>query len=120
MIANAIQAQFGKARNWPLGAALSVTTMVIVDADGRRHGADHPRRCRGWPDDGVRSASCRGWLPAYAFLYIAFLYLPVLLPADLLGQHRGDAAISALRLHLAMVRATCRGRRRCSTPPRTA
>lgn len=30
MIANAIQAQFGKAANWPLGAALSVTTMVIV------------------------------------------------------------------------------------------
>lgn len=30
MISNAIQAQFGKAANWPLGAALSVTTMVIV------------------------------------------------------------------------------------------
>jgi spermidine/putrescine transport system permease protein len=30
MIANAIQAQFGKASNWPLGAALSVTTMAIV------------------------------------------------------------------------------------------
>jgi spermidine/putrescine transport system permease protein len=32
MIANAIQVQFGKAANWPLGAALSVTTMVIVTA----------------------------------------------------------------------------------------
>ncbi len=32
MIANAIQAQFGKAANWPLGAALAVTTMVIVTA----------------------------------------------------------------------------------------
>ncbi|GLS34136.1 spermidine/putrescine transport system permease protein [Mesorhizobium albiziae] len=32
MIANAIQAQFGKAANWPLGAALSVTTMAIVTA----------------------------------------------------------------------------------------
>jgi spermidine/putrescine transport system permease protein len=32
MIANAIQAQFGKASNWPLGAALSVTTMVVVTA----------------------------------------------------------------------------------------
>jgi spermidine/putrescine transport system permease protein len=32
MIANAIQAQFGKAANWPLGAALSVTTMLIVSA----------------------------------------------------------------------------------------
>jgi spermidine/putrescine transport system permease protein len=32
MIANAIQAQFGKASNWPLGAALSVTTMIIVSA----------------------------------------------------------------------------------------
>lgn len=30
MIANAIQVQFGKAANWPLGAALSVTTMVVV------------------------------------------------------------------------------------------
>jgi spermidine/putrescine transport system permease protein len=30
MIANAIQAQFGKAANWPLGAALSVTTMLVV------------------------------------------------------------------------------------------
>ena len=32
MIANAIQAQFGKASNWPLGAALSVTTMLVVSA----------------------------------------------------------------------------------------
>ena len=32
MIANAIQVQFGKAANWPLGAALSVTTMVVVTA----------------------------------------------------------------------------------------
>ena len=32
MIANAIQAQFGKAANWPLGSALSVTTMAIVTA----------------------------------------------------------------------------------------
>jgi spermidine/putrescine transport system permease protein len=32
MIANAIQAQFGKSANWPLGAALSVTTMIIVTA----------------------------------------------------------------------------------------
>ncbi len=30
MIANAIQIQFGRASNWPLGAALAVTTMVIV------------------------------------------------------------------------------------------
>lgn len=32
MIANAIQAQFGRAANWPLGAALSVTTMIAVSA----------------------------------------------------------------------------------------
>ncbi|WP_413988163.1 ABC transporter permease [Labrys okinawensis] len=32
MIASAIQAQFGRAANWPLGAALSVTTMAIVTA----------------------------------------------------------------------------------------
>lgn len=30
MIATAIQAQFGKGANWPLGAALSVTTMMLV------------------------------------------------------------------------------------------
>ena len=30
MISNAIQAQFGKAANWPLGAALSVVTMIAV------------------------------------------------------------------------------------------
>jgi spermidine/putrescine transport system permease protein len=32
MIANAIQAQFGKAANWPLGSALAITTMVVVSA----------------------------------------------------------------------------------------
>jgi spermidine/putrescine transport system permease protein len=32
MIANAIQSAFGKGSDWPLGAALSVTTMVIVSA----------------------------------------------------------------------------------------
>ena len=32
MIANAIQTQFGRAANWPLGAALSVTTMIVVSA----------------------------------------------------------------------------------------
>lgn len=32
MIANAIQAQFGRASNWPLGAALTVTTMFVVTA----------------------------------------------------------------------------------------
>ena len=30
MIANAIQIQFGKASNWPLGSALTITTMMIV------------------------------------------------------------------------------------------
>ncbi|MER9030258.1 ABC transporter permease [Mesorhizobium sp. M0674] len=30
MIANAIESQFHKASNWPLGAALSVTTMLVV------------------------------------------------------------------------------------------
>lgn len=32
MIANMIQAQFGKGSNWPLGAALSVSAMLIVAA----------------------------------------------------------------------------------------
>ncbi|MDO6966534.1 spermidine/putrescine transport system permease protein [Rhizobium alvei] len=30
MIASAIESQFGKGNNWPLGAALSVTTMIVV------------------------------------------------------------------------------------------
>jgi len=30
MIANAIQIQFGKASNWPLGSALTITTMMVV------------------------------------------------------------------------------------------
>lgn len=32
MIANIIQAQFGKANNWPLGSALAITTMLAVTA----------------------------------------------------------------------------------------
>ncbi|MDH3594400.1 MAG: ABC transporter permease [Rhodospirillales bacterium] len=30
MIANIIQAQFGKANNWPLGAAIAISTMAVV------------------------------------------------------------------------------------------
>ena len=30
MIANAIEVQFKKGANWPLGSALSVTTMVVI------------------------------------------------------------------------------------------
>jgi spermidine/putrescine transport system permease protein len=30
MIANAIQTQFGRGSNWPLGAALTITTMLVV------------------------------------------------------------------------------------------
>jgi len=30
MIANLIQVQFGRADNWPLGAALAVTTIILV------------------------------------------------------------------------------------------
>ena len=32
MIANMIQVQFGKANNWPLGAALAMTSMLLVTA----------------------------------------------------------------------------------------
>ena len=32
MIANIIQAQFGKANNWPLGSALAISTMLAVTA----------------------------------------------------------------------------------------
>ena len=30
MLSNLIELQFGQGRNWPLGAALSITVMVIV------------------------------------------------------------------------------------------
>jgi len=30
MIANMIQAEFGKVNNWPMGAALAIAMMVIV------------------------------------------------------------------------------------------
>ena len=78
MIANAIQAQFGKAANWPLGAALSVTTMVVVTRDGRRRRAVIRTGREARP---MRPCAdfYANWLPAYAFLYIVFLYLPVLL-----------------------------------------
>ena len=56
MIANAIQAQFGKAANWPLGAALSVTTMVIVTRHGRRRPSSSCAGRRGWRDDGRAQA----------------------------------------------------------------
>ena len=61
MIANAIQAQFGKASNWPLGAALSVTTMAVVTRDGRRRRARHPPGRRGSPDESDRCSrtGCR-------------------------------------------------------------
>ncbi len=32
MLSNLIELQFGQGRNWPLGAALSITVMVIVMA----------------------------------------------------------------------------------------
>jgi spermidine/putrescine transport system permease protein len=32
MIGNLIELQFGEGRNWPLGAALSVTLLVVVMA----------------------------------------------------------------------------------------
>lgn len=32
MLGNLIEVQFGQARNWPLGAALSLTLLVIVTA----------------------------------------------------------------------------------------
>ena len=120
MIANAIQAQFGKAANWPLGAALSVTTMVIVTADGRRHGADH---CA------LREA---GAMRAQAFpvrrlavgLCVPLRRLPLSaghLPADLLDQHGGRRRNSRSPASRCKWYARlCRTRRRCSTPPGTA
>lgn len=49
MIANLIQAQFGRADNWPLGAALAITTIAAVSllcvlaATGARHAASRIR-----------------------------------------------------------------------------
>ena len=66
MIANAIQAQFGKGANWPLGAALSVTTMAVVTAM-----AESPFRAAlgGGPAPDERPARLRGMAAAYAGLY---------------------------------------------------
>ena len=60
------------------------------------------------------------WLPAYAFLYIAFLYLPVLLLPVFSVNTSASPRFPLSGLTLQMVRATCRRRRRCSTPPGTA
>jgi spermidine/putrescine transport system permease protein len=30
MIGNIVQSQFGKANNWPMGAALSVISMILI------------------------------------------------------------------------------------------
>ena len=75
MIANAIQAQFGKASNWPLGAALSVTTMAVVTLMAAAIVLAHPAGGEARP---MRAHPVDRWLPAYAFLYIVFLYLPVI------------------------------------------
>ena len=32
MIGNIIQSQFGKANNWPMGAALSIISMLVITA----------------------------------------------------------------------------------------
>ena len=74
MIANAIQAQFGKASNWPLGAALSVTTMAIVTVMAGAIVLAIRQAAR----LAAMTKILEKWLPAYAFLYIVFLYLPVI------------------------------------------
>ncbi len=114
MIANAIQAQFGKAANWPLGAALSVTTMLIVTAMAGR--TVLIIRTRG--EAGAMSSAAEAPGQLAAGLCVSLCRLPLsagALPADLLVQHLGDAEIPALRLHAQMVSRTCRAPRRCST-----
>ena len=48
MIGNIIQSQFGKANNWPLGAALSIVMMLVVTAASSACscGASATARCR--------------------------------------------------------------------------
>ena len=105
MIANAIQAQFGKAANWPLGAALSVTTMADRDRDGGGHGAHHPLRREA---GAMRGAAAIDWLPVYAVLYIVFLYLPVIFLPIFSINTAPTPQIPAHRLHAQMVRRSCR------------
>ena len=119
MIANAIQAQFGKGANWPLGAALSVTTMAVVTADGRftvlvscagqragadeRHGAAVAATgCRPMRVSICSSSTCR------SFCCRCSRSTP---------RRRRNSRSPASRCNGMR---TCRIRRRCSTPPGTA
>ena len=75
MIANMIEVQFDAVGNWPLGAALSLASMAMVARGGRpvrRLSARAPREER---RDEKRASTA---LTVYAFAYLAFLYVPVL------------------------------------------
>ena len=81
MIANIIQVQFGRVNNWPLGAALAIASMAAVAAiavfviqAARLSRGANPMMMR---DRAARRP--RTGLAIYAFAYLAFLYVPVLL-----------------------------------------
>ena len=79
MLANLIQAQFGKVNDWPMGAALAVSMMITVAVfsiavhhyDTANQGADRVKDVS-YIDRPNRP------LAVYAILYLAFLYVPVM------------------------------------------
>jgi hypothetical protein len=48
MLGNLIELQFGQGRNWPLGAAISITLMAHRDAGPARLCAQRPLRGAAW------------------------------------------------------------------------
>ena len=79
MLANIIQVQFGKANNWPLGSALSVSMMVIVATISLSYMWITRKLTE---KNRVTSVSYiqrpNRPLYVYAIAYLAFLYIPVL------------------------------------------
>jgi len=84
MIGNVIKTMFGQANNWPLGAALSVITMLVVLAvvclflwltsKARQPGTTGTHATEG----GVTGGKF-GVLGMYALAYLAFIYIPILM-----------------------------------------
>ena len=60
MMGNLIELQFGQGRNWPLGAALSLTLLAIVMAVPV---FVRVRRVEGWAAQPTSPGTSERWLP---------------------------------------------------------